>query len=83
MAFIAQMSAVANRPLVFNCNKSAIILNPFLKLLKFNYMIKNSGVVYLTEKKLIDSINAAFFFIATADNFFSYKSIYFIMMVLF
>lgn len=63
------MSAVANRPLVFNCNKSAIILNPFLKLLKFNYMIKNSGVVYLTEKKLIDSINAAFFFIATADNF--------------
>lgn len=49
MAFIAQVSAVANRPLVFNCNKSAIILNPFLKLLKFNYMIKNSGVVYLTE----------------------------------
>lgn len=33
-------------------------------------MIKNSGVVYLTEKKLINSINAAFFFIATADNFF-------------
>lgn len=70
MAFIAQVSAVATRPLVFNCNKSAIILNPFLKLLKFNYMIKNSGVVYITEKKLIDSINAAFFFIATADNFF-------------
>lgn len=62
MAFIAQVSAVANRPLVINCNKSAIILNPFLKLLKFNYMIKNSGVVYLTDKKLIDSINAAFFF---------------------
>lgn len=82
MAFIAQVSAVANRPLVFNCNKSAIILNPFLKLLKFNYMIENSGVVYLTEKKLIDSINAAFFFIAKI-TFFSYKSIYFIMMVLF
>lgn len=70
MAFIAQVSAVANIPLVFNCNKSAIILNPFLKLLKFNYMIKNSGVVYLTEKKSIDIINAAFFFIATAYNFF-------------
>lgn len=52
MAFIAQVSTVANRPLVFNCNKSAIILNPFLKLLKFNYMIKNSGVVYLTAKKI-------------------------------
>lgn len=52
MAFIAQVSAVANRPLVFNCNKSAIILNPFFKLLIFNYMIKNSGVVYLTEKKI-------------------------------
>lgn len=64
------MSAVANRLLVFNCNKSAIILNPFLKLLKFNYMIKNSGVVYLTEKKLIDSINAAFFFILQQITFF-------------
>lgn len=83
MAFIAQVSAVANRPLVFNCNKSAIILNPTLKLLKFNYMIKNSGVVYLTEKKLIDSINAAFFLLLQQITFFSYKSIYFIMMVLF
>lgn len=83
MAFIAQVSAVANRPLVLNCNKSAIILNPFLKLLKFNYMIKNSGVVYLTEKKLIDSINAAFFLLLQQITFFSYKSIYFIMMVLF
>lgn len=83
MAFIAQVSAVANRPLVFNCNKSAIILNPFFKLLKFNYMIKNSGVVYLTEKKLIDSINAAFFLLLQQITFFSYKSIYFIMMVLF
>lgn len=83
MAFIAQVSAVANRPLVFNCNKSAIILNPFLKLLKFNYMIKNSGVVYLTEKKIIDSINAAFFLLLQQITFFSYKSIYFIMMVLF
>lgn len=83
MAFIAQVSAVANRPLVLNCNKSAIILNPFLKLLKFNYMIKNSGVVYLTEKKIIDSINAAFFLLLQQITFFSYKSIYFIMMVLF
>lgn len=70
MAFIAQVSAVANRPLVFNCNKSAIILNPFLKLLKFNYMIKNSGVVYLTEKKLIDSINAPFFLLLQQITFF-------------
>lgn len=70
MAFIAQVSAVANRPLVFNCNKSVIILNPFLKLLKFNYMIKNSGVVYLTEKKLIDSINAAFFLLLQQITFF-------------
>lgn len=83
MAFIAQVSAVANRPLVFNCNKSAIILNPFLKLLKFNYMIKNSGVVYLTEKNQSILSMLHFFLLLQQITFFSYKSIYFIMMVLF
>lgn len=83
MVFIVQVSVVVNRFFVFNCNKLVIILNLFLKFLKFNYMIKNIGVVYLIEKKLIDSINVVFFLLLQQIIFFLYKSIYFIMMVLF
>lgn len=79
MVFIVQVSVVVNRFFVFNCNKLVIILNLFLKFLKFNYMIKNSGVVYLIEKKLIDSINVVFFFIVIVDNFFFYIKVFILL----